>query len=430
MNYTEAINYIHSTERFGSIPGLDTIRELMNLLGNPQDDLKVIHVAGTNGKGSICTMLAGILCESGLKTGLYTSPFLERFNERIKIDGKDISDDDIARHMSTVREKAEEMVRSGKAHPTEFELITAMAFLYYREMETDVVVLEVGMGGRLDATNIVKKPVLEIMASIGLDHTEYLGDTIEQIAWEKAGIIKPGTSVVCYPSPKEALDVFSDICLKRGCTMCVADENDVKLLSADLYGMVLEGGIDDKIKVDGFRLGLIGRHQTRNVITVLYAVNELIRQGYSEINAEHVKTALENVSFPGRFEVLSRDPVIIIDGGHNLDGITSFAENIRLCFGDRKINLFYGMLRDKDYMHSIDLLLPLAKSIYTLKPESPRALSAEELAEIIRKKNPDIPVKACVDYDEIFSYIQEGEINAFTGSLYMIGKIRTIIKNS
>lgn len=429
MNYKEAIDYIHSTEKFGSVLGLDTIGYLMGLLGNPQDELKVIHVAGTNGKGSVCTMLAEILKKSGYKTGLYTSPYLERFNERIKIDGRDIRNEEIAKYTKIVKEKAVQMTEDGKPHPTEFEFITAMAFLYYRDMKCDVVVLEVGMGGRLDATNIVKKPELEIITSIGFDHVEYLGNTLSEIAYEKAGIIKPDTTVVSYPSDEEALDTIRKVCDERNARFILADEKDIVLLKTDIDGSSLEYLKENPAGLRKFRLSLIGKHQSKNVLTVLNAVDELIKTGYS-ITVENIKKALANVVFTGRFEVLRRNPLIIIDGGHNIDGIKSFAENIKLCFGDEKINLFYGMLRDKDYMNSIEILTSLAKRIHTLTPDSPRALTSDELRMIIKEKHEEIPIDSLSDYSQVIDRIKKDEVNAFVGSLYMIGKIRTLINSN
>ena len=425
LNYEEAIRYIHSTEKFGSVLGLDTIKTLMEMLGNPQDELRVIHVAGTNGKGSVCTMLAAVLTKAGYKTGLYTSPFLERFNERIRIDGCDISDEDIAKYTEKVSICAEKMTEEGHPHPTEFELITAMAFLYYRDMKCDVVVLEVGLGGRLDATNIVKKPELEIITSIGLDHTEYLGNTLREIAGEKGGIIKPETTVVCYPSDKEAVDEIGRICRKRNAELVCAREEDIETINISIDGTQLRLRRENPLSIGTFRLSLIGRHQSMNVLTVLTAVFELIGAGY-EIERDDVLDALENVRFAGRFEVLSRKPLIIIDGGHNVDGIKSFAQNVKLCFPDRKINLFYGMLADKDYTNSIDLLIPLAERIHTLRPDSPRALSAERLSEIIRERHPSAKAEPA-GYEDIMGLIRPDGINAFVGSLYMIGRIRTLI---
>ena len=430
MNYKEAIEYIHMTNKFGSVLGLDNILNLLDRLGNPQKDLKVIHIAGTNGKGSISTMLNGVLTQAGYNVGLYTSPFLEKFNERIKTNNMDIPDEDIAYYLTEVKEKINEMISEGLNHPTEFEIITAMALYYFKEKNVDIVILEVGLGGRLDATNVIDDPILEIIASISFDHTEYLGNTLKQIAYEKGGIIKENSKVILYPSHKEALDELIRISKEKNTSYIIGNKRDIELIKTDIDGSELYYKKENEFGLEKFRLSLLGKNQIYNVLTVIKALKTLKKDGY-KINKCNIEKALTNIHFNGRFEIFNKKPYIILDGGHNKEGIESFVKNIKLYFKDKKITLFFGMLADKDIDSALKKLIPLSKKIYTLTPNNNRAYTSKDMYEKIKKVDNHIEATYLDESDEIAGIIDKNsdEIYAFVGSLYLIGEVRTKLKN-
>ena len=429
LNYKEAIEYIHMTNKFGSVLGLDNILNLLDRLGNPQKDLKVIHIAGTNGKGSISTMMNKVLMEAEYDVGLYTSPFLEKFNERIKINNNDIPDEDIAHYLTEVKEKIDKMTAEGLNHPTEFEIITAMALYYFKEKNVDIVILEVGLGGRLDATNVIDAPILEIIASISFDHTEYLGNTLKQIAYEKGGIIKENSKVILYPSHKEALNELIRISKEKNASYYLTNKGDIELIKTDINGSELYYKKENTFGLDKFSLSLLGKNQIYNVLTVIKSLEVLKKDGYN-INKCNIEKALNNIHFNGRFEVYSKNPFIILDGGHNKEGVESFVDNIKLYLRDKKIVLFFGMLADKDIDSALKKLIPLAKKIYTLTPNNNRAFTSKDMYEKIKKVDNHIEVTYLNNISEIPDLIDKNsdETYAFVGSLYMIGEVRTILK--
>lgn len=380
MNYEEAMQYIHSISWTGSRPGLERIGELCEKMHHPEDALKFIHVAGTNGKGSFCCMLSNILTAAGYKTGLFTSPYIETFNERMQIDGKNIGNEELAEITEYVKQFADTMMDP----PTEFELITAVAFEFFRRRECDYVVLEAGLGGRLDSTNIIKKAILSVITGIDLDHTAVLGETTAEIAREKAGIIKPDTKVLFGEGDQEAEAVIHETCTR------IAGENAwhrtdysrISDVSTTLDGTVFTYGTWENVNMH-----LLGLYQLKNCANVLSAV-EILRESGLAISDASVYEGINNARWKARFEKLSENPLILFDGAHNPQGITAAAENIRRYliqpeFGD-KIILTMGVLRDKDYPSMIAALAPLCESVVTITPPNPRALSAEETAEEFR----------------------------------------------
>lgn len=431
MNYEQAINFIHSTNKFGSVLGLDNINELLRLIGNPQDDLKVIHIAGTNGKGSISTMLNAVLSKSGYKTGLYTSPFLEKFNERIKINGIDISNEDIAYYVSIVKDKTDKMIKNNFPHPTEFEIITAAALLYFKEKDVDIVILEVGLGGRLDATNVVNNPLISVIASISFDHVEQLGNTLKKIAYEKGGIIKTNSNVVIYPSDKEAVDELIKISKEKNASFYLPKKEDIELIESSFDGSKIKYRKTNPFSINEFKLSLLGKNQVYNALTVLQTLEVLYSLGY-KIKKEDILTALENIHFNGRFEIFSKNPIIILDGGHNKEGIESFVNNLNLYFKDKKIILFFGMLADKDIDSSLKKLLPKAEKIYTLTPNNNRAFSSKDMYEKIKQIDKNAHVSYITDTAKSIELIEKNSENiyAFVGSLYLIGEIRTLLRHA
>ena len=430
MNITEAINYIEATNKFGTRLGLESMKNLLNEMGNPQDKLKFVHIAGTNGKGSTSAMIANTLKTAGYNTGLFTSPFLEKFNERIQLNNVPIDDDSLIAATSFVKEKIDILLAQGEPNPTEFELVTAVGLQFFYQKKADIVVLEVGMGGRLDATNIIKDPVAVAIMSISLDHTDYLGETLAEIAFEKASIIKEGTDVVVYPQEPEALKAILDFAKTKNAPALVVNPDDIAIKSFDGHAQILNYS-GDHLDLDEFELKLLGSHQALNCLTALEIIALLIKKGY-HITTDQIKTALSTVTFPGRFEIFLDSPVVLIDGAHNSNGIQAFVKNIGLYFPEKKVNLYFGMLADKDIEESLSYLVPIATTIHTLTPNSDRAMPAETMAALIH----DSYGKTVDFYDTMDEAVksidlaQKDDINVFVGSLYMIGEARTLIRKN
>ncbi|MBR2320058.1 MAG: bifunctional folylpolyglutamate synthase/dihydrofolate synthase [Clostridia bacterium] len=373
MTYKEALDYIHSVNWTFCKLGLERVTALCEALGNPQNDLRFVHVAGTNGKGSFCAMTASILQAAGYRTGLFTSPYIKVFNERMQVDGEMISDEELTELTAFVRPVADAMTDK----PTEFELITAIAFLYFKRHHCDVVVLETGMGGRLDATNLIRHPLLSVITGIALDHTAFLGDTIAQIAAEKAGIIKDHCPVLWGGENAAAADVIAATAQVKKAPYHWVDRTSLRVLSADLEGTHFSYG-----DYDDLTLSLLGLYQPYNAATVLTAVELLKEQGLT-ISPDAVREGLASVYWPGRFEVLSRQPLIIFDGAHNAEGIGAAVESIRHYFADQKVYVLTGVLQDKDYHTIAHSLAQVASRAFVLTPENPRALAGDTYAALL-----------------------------------------------
>lgn len=426
MTYDEAIEFIYSACRFGSVLGLDSIGELLSRLGNPQKQLQYIHVAGTNGKGSTCAMLANILQKQGYRTGLYISPYVEEFGERMQVNGQKIPPDVVGELTGQLRAASESMCRDGLAHPTEFELVTALAFLYFVREKCDYVVLEVGLGGRFDATNIIDPPLLAIITLIDIDHTKQLGTTIPQIAFEKCGIIKAGCKgVVSYGAQHaEALAVIRREANGKGVPLTLPDQEGFFQKSS---GTLDQDGIKS-FDADGTRftyrgeayfLPLLGKHQVQNALTVLAATDALNQYGV-KISLESVRAGMETVRFPGRMERI-RDN-LFIDGAHNLSGMEAFCDAARLVAGDRRIIAVAGMLADKDYTHCAALLRETCDYLIATAPEHPRALASEEFAKVSGADTCDPDAERAVE--TALRLAGQGALVCVCGSLYLIGGIR------
>ena len=375
MNYNESLEYIHSINWTFCKPGLERISALCEALGHPERELKFVHVAGTNGKGSFCCMLESVLRAAGYKTGLYTSPYIKEFGERMRVSGKNIPNDTLAEITSYVRPIADAM----EDKPTEFELITAIAFEYFKREGCDVVVLEAGMGGRLDSTNVIRNPLLSVITGIALDHTAFLGDTVEKIAVEKAGIIKDGAPVLLGGGDTRVKNTIEPIALARGSKFNTVDYLKLKTHKSDLFGSHFDFGDYKDI-----RIGLSGLYQPRNAAAVLTAI-DILKDGGLEISDEAIKNGLAAARWPARFEILSGDPLIIFDGAHNPEGISAAAESIKHYFGDRRVYLLSGVLGDKDYEYIAAKVSEVASRAFTMTPDNPRALSAEEYAKVLGK---------------------------------------------
>ena len=373
MNYAEALEYIHSVNWTFCKPGLERIGELCERLGHPENKLKFIHVAGTNGKGSTSAMLDSVLRAAGYKTGLYTSPYIRVFNERMRVNGKNISDSELASLTEYIKPIADGM----NDKPTEFELITALAFEYFARHNCDVVILEAGMGGRLDSTNIINTSVLSIITGIALDHTAFLGDTVEKIAFEKAGIIKPLIPVIFGGTDASAEAVIRDKADELGSAFKTVDYSALLVKDMSLDGTVFDFG-----KYQDLKISLLGSYQPRNAAIVVSAVDVLRENGF-EISDAALKEGLSSAEWQGRFEILSREPLIIFDGAHNPQGIEAAVESIAFYFKSQKVALVTGVLRDKDYTYIARKLSTVASAAFTFTPDSPRALDSKEYASVL-----------------------------------------------
>ena len=417
MTYEEALSYIHSICWKGSKLGLDRTRELLGKLDDPQKELKFIHIAGTNGKGSTAAMLSSILEEAGYRVGLYTSPFINRFNERMQVNHQPIPDEELAALTEYVRPHADAMADS----PTEFELITALAMVWFARQNCDIVVLEVGMGGELDSTNIIDAPEAAVIAAMGMDHVKELGPTMADIARAKAGIIKEGGRVVSYGGNPEADEVIAAVCRARNASLC---QPDFSAIVPGDFG--LEGQTFSYKGWRGLRIPLVGAYQMNNAAVVLETVEVLRQRGWS-VSDEAVRQGLADTRWPARFEVLRRDPVFIVDGGHNPHGIRATAESLSRLFPGRKITFVTGVMADKDVEHILGLIVPLADQFFTVRPDNPRAMDAGELAARIEAMGAKATACASVR-DGVDRAIQaEGPhgVACALGSLYMSGEVRS-----
>ena len=416
MTYAEALNYIHGVSNFFCKPGLDRIRELCEGLGNPQKDLKIIHVTGTNGKGSVCSMLHSILREEGYRVGLYTSPYVRQFNERIRVNGKSIPNGILAKLTQKVKKIAKKM----KDHPTEFELITAIAFEYFRACKCHYVILEVGMGGRLDATNIIDAPLLSIITGVSIDHTAFLGDTVEQIASEKAGIIKEKSPTLYGGEDKVAEEIIAAECEKMQSILYKTDYSSLSISEMNLY----ESVFTYKDRAD-IQIQLLGEYQPRNAAIALEAADILVKGGV-DLHEDSIRYGIRNAWWPARFEVIAKDPTVIFDGAHNPQGVDAAVESIKKYFGDRRVIIFSGVLRDKDYRRIAEKISEVAATVFTITPDNSRALSGEEYAEIYESLG--IKATACDSVKTALSLGVQAAKNESTalvclGSLYTYSEV-------
>lgn len=385
MNYKEARVYLDEVSKYGSVLGLESIRELLRRLGDPQNELKFIHISGTNGKVSVLAYLSTILSGAGYRTGRYISPTLFSYRERIQVDGEYIEKESIACHVTAIAAAAEDMQKAGLPSPTVFEIETALAFLYFKEKRCDIVTLEVGCGGLLDATNVITTTLMEVIASISMDHTDLLGDTLAKIAAQKAGIIKPDTMVVSAQQKSEAAQVIEDTCKEQHCTLQMVDESKISNVH---YGA--EGQTFSYKTWENVAISLAGSYQIKNAALALEGVAALRKLGYA-LSDQQVREGLLHTAWRGRFTTLRRDPTVIIDGAHNPAAALELKESLERYFPGKTLYFVMGMFKDKDYAQVIDLTAPLARHIITVEtPGNPRAMPARELAEAVGKVNPSV----------------------------------------
>ena len=412
MNYTESVEYIHSLLRFGIKPGLERVSMLLSSLGNPQDKIKTVHIAGTNGKGSTSTHVANILTAAGHKTGLYTSPYVLSFCERIQIDGQTVSKDALAKAVTAVRAEIEKL-NENNVIITEFEAITAAAFLYFFEAGCEYAVIEVGLGGRFDATNALKSPQVCVITSISLDHTNILGGTLSKIAFEKCGIIKSGVPVVTSANQSgEALCVIEKTAKKENCTLTVANPKRAKIISDKLGETVFE------YKNTEYVLHLSGEHQIEN------AVNAVETSRLLGISENYIQKGISKTKMLARMEVIGKNPLIIRDGGHN-EGCAKALRDFILRYGVKKIKMLIGMMADKDIERYMEIVCPLCNSVTVCTPSNPRAESAENLFVYAKKHCENVflidnPKEA---YKAVLNSADKSETVLVCGSFYLMSDI-------
>lgn len=420
MNRKEAMEYINKTTWRGSRLGLDRMEKLLKLIGNPEKKLKFIHIAGTNGKGSTAAMLASVLTEAGYKTGLFTSPYIHSFHERIKVNGKNIPEEELTATITYLKRFIESM----EDKPTEFELMTVIAFLYFQACQCDIVVLEVGLGGRLDSTNVIPTPEAAVITAIDMDHMNELGDTIEKIAYEKAGIIKEYGDVILYQQKESVYEVIRTICDQKSSSLHLVEFKNLEILSSNLE--------EQKLKFEGFKevvIRLLGEYQQKNTAVVLKTIEVLQTKGWV-ISDQALYDGLKKTTWPGRFEVLNRAPCFIVDGAHNPNGVQSLVKNMELYFSGKKKLFLVGVLKDKDYLTMIQLIAPYGDQWIVVQPENERALSTVDLAKVLKEKyNKDVIEAANVreGVNLALKLAEEEQIIISFGSLYMVGEIREAI---
>ena len=407
MDFEKAREYIDGLNKFGSVLGLESIKALLDVLGNPQDELKVIHVAGTNGKGSTIAFMESILMEAGYKVGKYTSPVVFDYLEKYQVKGKYISEEKFGKLVTRIKEALVRLKEEKDIQPTIFEVETAMAFEYFRDEKCDVVLLETGMGGDMDATNVCSKVLVSAIVSISLDHIGFLGETIEEIAYHKAGIIKKDCPVVVMRQGREVIDVINKYADEMNSEMYIADETSLQV-------------------------SLKGEWQQYNAGVAVKVMDIIRGQGYV-ITDEHIKMGLVNAKWPGRFEKISDKPLIIIDGAHNPDAARSLRNTLDKEYRDTKFVYIMGVLADKDFTEVIKSMADIGEYIITVTPPNPRALEAVKLKESIEEYNADVQWAASIEEacDIAMDKQQELEgdsaILAF-GSLSYLGRLKEVFK--
>lgn len=422
MNYSDAVAYIHSASKFGSKLGLANITKLLELLGNPHKDLKFIHVAGTNGKGSTCSYIAHMLNAAGYRTGLFISPYVESFGERMQVDFENIDDESLIANVQKVKNNIDLMLELGYNHPTEFEIDTAIAMLYFRQKECDVVVLEVGLGGRLDSTNVISSPLATVICTIEKDHMAILGDTLEKIAFEKAGIIKTGSPVVVYGANEQCTyDVIKAQAEKMGAPYSVVDFSSITDIRYHEYSYTFnfEKYLDLKIN-------MFGDHQIRNACTAIKAIEacELY------VSDTAIRNGLLSTKWPGRLEILSKKPLIICDGAHNPEGIRSLKNTLIKYFPDKRKIFVMAVMRNKEYEKMIEDIFPLADIAIAVRPLYDRALELDILKQTIQKhcKNTYTFDKIDEGLDYAVAKADDNSIICTFGSLYYIADVKNYIR--
>lgn len=388
MTYDEAMKFIKETEKLGSVPGLESITSLLERLGNPQNELKIVHVAGTNGKGSTISFISGILAAAGYRIGIYISPVVFSYHEKLQIityngtlNNEYISEENVCRALEIIKSACDEMINDGLAHPTAFEIETAMAFLYMQREQVDFLILETGMGGRLDATNIVSCPICSVLTSVSLDHMQFLGNTLERVAYEKAGIMKPNSCVITSNQAAEVLDVFNNKANELGIPIIIADSS--KVTDIRYFDSYTSFDYPDNNKSEKYKICMLGKYQVQNAVLAIETTRRMKTMGYA-ISKEAIRKGIWLSKWRGRFGQISQAPDIYIDGAHNEEAARQLRDSIEIYFTNRRLIFMIGVLADKDYKSMVRILAPMADTIITLTPDNQRALTSNKLADEVR----------------------------------------------
>ncbi|MEE1055929.1 MAG: folylpolyglutamate synthase/dihydrofolate synthase family protein [Acutalibacteraceae bacterium] len=422
MNYKEAISKINSLLLFGSRPGLDRIMELLSAMGNPQDKLKYVHIAGTNGKGSTSKMISATLTASGYKTGLFISPYIIEFRERMQINGKMISENELVRCVEETYPLLEELKSKGIII-TEFEYITAIAFKWYAENDCDIVVLETGLGGALDCTNVIKNTLVSVITSISYDHTAILGDTIEEIAFQKSGIIKQNSNTVYHRQSGTADTVITNVAEKMYNRLFYADNLSLTVTEQDIeHTKFIYNGIEITIH-------LIGEHQIKNAKLALNTIEVLREHCDFNISNKNIAEGFAKAKMPARLELICKDPIVLIDGAHNPNGMEALSTAIKQYLAGKKIVCIMGMLKDKDSNSSLEYLDGLIDTVITLEPDNPRKQSKEDLAEkAVKFFDMVYPMENFTEaIEKALDISQDNGVVLVCGSLYLASQLRPLI---
>ncbi len=432
MTYTEAIEFIMSRRKFQKSSGHERIERLLYLLGDPHKRLKFVHIVGTNGKGSVSTALACITQQSGLKTGLFTSPYIICFNERIKVNGEFIPDGDVAEITSLIKEKTDLMENEG-LYPTVFEVTTALAMVYFAKENCDIVILEAGIGGGKDSTNVITDKLLSVIMSVSLDHTEMLGETVEAITKEKCGIIKKGRPTVSYPFSAEkggftpqnpdAAEVIKKVCREKESRLYLPDPNKLTVTHEGIEGTQL---IYDGLEI---KINLCGRHQTGNMLTVIECARALRDNGYPITDA-HIQQGIDAFRIPGRTEVISRNPLVILDGGHNEGCMKALSDTVKNHLSGKKINLLCSFMKDKDYEKSLSHILPLCERAVFTRTDTVRGEEEKILCDIGRKYCPSEAFSSVAEALKAAMPEDEDGVLIVCGSFYLVSEARQLIRDS
>lgn len=425
MKYQEALDYMDSLKNYGIVPGLDSIRELCRRLGNPQDRLQFVHIAGTNGKGSVLAYVSTVLQCVGYRVGRYISPAIREYREQFQVNGRMITQKDLCELVEELRQTCDAMAAEGLPHPTTFEVETALGFQYFARKKCDLVVLETGMGGRLDATNVIGNTLVAVLASISMDHMQYLGNTLAAIAGQKAGILKPGCRAVSMAQEQEAMEVIREQARLLQISLVVADENRAKRVRCGLERQ--------RFDYDGMKdleIRLAGQYQIGNAVLAIETCRALSEQGY-EISREALRQGLSETRWPGRFTVLGRKPLFVADGAHNEDAAKKLAQSIEFYFTNKRIIYIMGILKDKEYEKIIDLTAHYADQILTVAPPgNPRAMGSYELAQEVARVHPRVTAVDSLEEAVEISHLlaaREDVILAF-GSLSYLGRLMEIME--
>ncbi|WP_423799234.1 bifunctional folylpolyglutamate synthase/dihydrofolate synthase [Neobacillus sp. SAB-20_R2A] len=427
--YKEALDWIHARLRLGIKPGLKRMEWMMDKLGHPETKIKTVHIGGTNGKGSTVTYLRSMLQEAGYIVGTFTSPYIETFNERISVNGKPITDQEILELTNVILPLANELEETDLGGPTEFEVITAMSFYYFaNNPEIDIVLYEVGLGGRFDSTNIVQ-PLASLITNIGLDHTNILGNTHEEIAFEKAGIIKERTPIFTAVKHPGALKVIEEQAEKKEAPIFRLNQE----FSIDAHESILKGEIftlqTTGDTLEKLEISMIGQHQTENAALAVSAVLYLNQHASISVTEQAIRKGLKKAYWPGRFEVLSENPLVIIDGAHNDEGITALVHELSTRYANRNIHIIFAALKDKKLDKMIAKLDEIAAQISFVSFDFPRAANAEDLLKLSQSANKFAVEDWLPFIKEEISHLppNDNDMLVITGSLYFISEAKPII---